>query len=270
MKAAKSAFIIIIFLYMLITFVQSAEDARFYYEKAEENFKSGDYTNAAKYYNDARCVEVSLLDAWYGEAFSYFKMGQYEESDEICDQVLRLDLPNPSCLDRFAILAGDSATAFETSKGFSLVNAGDEEIKYVPEGYLKGMNYYDEAIKLNPNSTIAWNRKGVALADLGNYTGSIFCFEDAIKVNSSQAEAYNNMGASFDNLGNHTQAMRCYDNATKLDPLMAEAWYNKAKTMALDLNLISDARDSYKKAIQLNPNLGGEQFMWIYVDIKAK
>jgi tetratricopeptide (TPR) repeat protein len=268
MKAAKSAFIIMVFLYMLTPFVQSAEDARFYYEKAEENFKSGDYTNAAKYYNDARCVEVSLLDAWYGEAFSYFKMGQYEESDEICDQVLRRDLPNPSCLDRFAILAGDSATAFEKSKGFPLVNAGDEEIKYVPEGYLKGMNYYDEAIKLNPNSTNAWNRKGIALAEIGDYTGSIACFDRAIKINSSQAEAWNNKGVSLDYWGKHRESMDCYDEAIKINPLLAEAWYNKAKTLALNITGYVQAKEYYNKSIELAPRFKGELMTWIYVETK--
>ncbi len=266
MNAAKSIFFIIIILYIIIPFALSEGEGRLIYEKAEEKFKSGDYTNATKYYYDARNADVSLLDAWYGEAFSYFKMGRYEECDEICDQALRLDCPNPSYLDRFAILAGDSSTAFEKSKGFPLVNAGDEYIKSIPLGYIKGMNYYDEAIKLNPNSTLAWNQKGLALAELGNYSGSISCFEKMIMINSSQSVAYNNMGASFDNLDNHTQALIFYDEAIKLDPLLAEAWYNKAKTVAQDLNLISAARESYKKAIMLNPGLKGEQLAWLYVD----
>jgi tetratricopeptide (TPR) repeat protein len=132
------------------------------------------------------------------------------------------------------------------------------------EAYIKALRYYDEAIKLNPNSTIAWNRKGIALAELGNYTDSIACFERAILINSSQAEAYNNKGASLDNLGNHTQALKCYDNATKLDPLMAEAWYNMAKTLALDPNSFLEAQECYMKAIELNPDLEGEQLIWIY------
>jgi tetratricopeptide (TPR) repeat protein len=270
MKAAKSIFLIIIFLYIIIPFALSDGEARFLYEKAEEKFKSGDYTNAAKYFYDARCADVSLLDAWYGEAFSYFKMGRYEESDEICDQALRLDCPNPSYLDRFAILAGDSSTAFEKSKGMSLVNSGDEKIDSIPLGYIKGMNYYDKAIKINPNSTIAWNQKGLALAELGNYSGSISCFKKMIMINSSQAVAYNNMGASFDNMDNHTQALICYDKAIKLDPLLAEAWYNRAKTLALDLNLIYAARESYKKAIFIDPSLPKEQLIWVYVNIDNK
>jgi tetratricopeptide (TPR) repeat protein len=267
---SRMTVIILLVLYIFMPMVQSEENAGNYINLADEKFKSGDYKEAAELYNIARSENDSLLNAWYGEGMSYYKMAKYKESDEICDQVLGDTVNNPSDLEEFEVLAGDCAIAYEKEEGLSLVNAGDEVGKPVPKGYAEGIKFYDNATKLNPNSTIAWNRKGIALAELGNYTGSILCFEKMIVINSSQAEAYSNMGASLDNLDNHTQALRCYDNATKLDPLLAEAWYNKAKTLALDLNLISDARDSYKKAIVLNPDLKGEQLTWLYVDIRAK
>ncbi|OPY55255.1 MAG: Photosystem I assembly protein Ycf3 [Methanosaeta sp. PtaU1.Bin112] len=167
-------------------------------------------------------------------------------------------------------MAGDSATDYERKYGEPLVNAGEDNGRQIPEGYIKGLKYYDDAIRFNPNNTAAWNNKGIALAELGNYTGSIFCFENAIKINSSLAVAYSNEGASLDNMGNHSRALECYENATDLDPLLAEAWYNMAKTLALDLTQISEAKDDYKKAIEINPGLKGESLTWLYAYIKDK
>lgn len=270
MKMPKAIFIALIFLFVFLPLAEPKEDAKNLYEKGQDKLRSADYKGAAASFEDARSIDETFLDAWYGEGLSYYKMGQYEKSNELCDQILRDPPIEADCLDKFAVLAGDSATAYERVNGEPLVNAGEENGRTIPEGYVKGIKYYDEAVKINPNSTVAWNNKGIALAELGNYTGSIFCFEKAIKINSSLAVAYSNKGASLDNMGNHTQALECYENATRLDPLLAEAWYNKAKTLALDLNQISVARECYKKATGLNTGLKGEQLAWLYVDIKAK
>jgi len=268
MNMLKKSIISIILLCIIIPFVQPQNDAKYYYEKGQEKFASGDFKEAADQYMNARSMDDSLVDAWYGEARSYFKLGQYDKSYGISDQVLNDPSFDASDLERFGVLAGDSSIENEKIKGVPLVAAGSESGKPIPIGYLVGLRYYDNATKLNPNSTKAWNNKGIALADLGNYTGSINCFERAIEINSSLAEAYNNKGASLDNLGSHSEALKCYDNATKLDPLLAEAWYNRAKTLAMDMNSFSQAKESYKKATELNPGLKGEQLAWIYARLQ--
>jgi len=270
MKMPAAIFIVLICSLIFIQFAEPKDDAKVLYKKGESEFKSADYKGAAESFRDARSIDETLLDAWYGEGLSYYKMGQYKESNELCDIILREPISDAKGRDRFSKLAGDSATDYERKYGEPLVNAGEENGRQIPEGYIKGLKYYDEAIKFNPNNTAVWNNKGIALAELGNYTGSIFCFENAIKINSSLAVAYSNKGASLDNMGNHTQALECYDNATVLDPLLAEAWYNKAKTLALDLNRLSDARKCYNNATNLSAGLKGEQLAWIYVDIESE
>lgn len=270
MKIPKAIFIALIFSFIFIQFAEPKDDAKVLYKKGESELKSGDYKGAAESFRNARSIDETLLDAWYGEGLSYYKMGQYKQSNELCDLILREYISKTNGLDRFSKLAGDSATDYERVNGEPLVNAGDENSKHIPEGYIKGLKYYDEAIKFNPNNTAAWNNKGIALAELGNYTGSIFCFEKAISINSSLAAAYCNEGASLDNMGNHTQALGFYDNATVLDPLLAEAWYNKAKTLALDLNQLSDAKECYNKAAKIKASLKGEQLAWLYVDIESR
>jgi tetratricopeptide (TPR) repeat protein len=270
MKMPKAIFVALIFLLVFIQFAEPKDDAKILYEKGEGKLKSADYKGAAESFREARSIDETLLDAWYGEGLSYYKMGQYKESNELCDQILRDSTSEANSLDRFAKLAGDSATDYERKYGEPLVNAGEENGRQIPEGYIEGLKYYDEAIKLNPNNTAAWNNKGIALAELRNYTGSIFCFKRAIETNSSLALAYSNEGASLDNMGNHTQALECYDNAIVLDPLLAEAWYNKAKTLALDLNQLSDAMKCFSNATKLNSGLKGEQLAWLYVDIESE
>lgn len=251
---------------MFVSLVDSQDYAKIIYENAQRKFELKSYEEAAELYKEARSINETISDAWYGEALSYLKMGKYNDCRELCDQILNEGLLPSSDLDRFALLAGDSAFAYERSSGVTLVNS-DNDDGSLPEGYIRIIAYYDEAINLDPNNSAAWNKKGIALADLGNYTGSIESFNRAIEINSTQAAFYNNKGASLDNQGNHAEAMECYGNATRLDPLLAEAWYNMAKTQWLDLNLFSLARENYNKSVELKPNLRGEQLVWLYIDI---
>jgi tetratricopeptide (TPR) repeat protein len=87
---------------------------------------------------------------------------------------------------------------------------------YVQGNYSEAIKAYDEAIRLNPNLTEAWNNKGNALYAQGNYSDAIKCYEEAIRLDPNHAEAWNNKGIILEVLGNSIAADEAFAKAKEL------------------------------------------------------
>ncbi len=78
------------------------------------------------------------------------------------------------------------------------------------------LDYYDQAIKIDPNYADAWNNKGIALRNLGKYDEAIECYDRAIKIEPNYADAWNNKGVSLRKIGQQKDADRCFTKAREL------------------------------------------------------
>jgi len=78
------------------------------------------------------------------------------------------------------------------------------------------LDYYDQAIKIDPNYAYAWNNKGIALSNLGKYDEAIECHDRAIKIDPNYADAWNNKGVSLRKIGQQKDADRCFTKAREL------------------------------------------------------
>ena len=56
--------------------------------------------------------------------------------------------------------------------------------------YTEAIPYFDKALAINPNYTLALNNKGVALYGLGIYNESIAYFDKALSVNPGYTTGY--------------------------------------------------------------------------------
>lgn len=54
----------------------------------------------------------------------------------------------------------------------------------------------------------------------------------ALEIDPNDADAWNNKGNALYNLGNYNEAIECYDRALKIDPKNADARYNKGSALA--------------------------------------
>ena len=259
-----SAFILwVCFIYICLPVCLSSDGAPVtsILKEAQEKFKKESYQESLSLFDNAKKIDPTQIDAWYGVAESNYHLEKYKECDEICDQTLR-DKPfeDTGDLDRFAELAAECTVAYKEQTGKDLVNVlkpGE-----VSDAYQQAREYYYLAITLNNSSTSAWNSLGMLESRLFNYTGSISCFNEALKINSSLAEVWSNKGASLASLGRFNESLECLDGATELDPDLAEAWYNKAKT----LGKLKD--EALAKGKTLNPDLVTPmQFSWFWNEI---
>jgi tetratricopeptide (TPR) repeat protein len=109
------------------------------------------------------------------------------------------------------------------------------------------LNYYDQAIKIDPNYAAAWYNKGWALSNLGKHKEALECYD---KIDANNAYAWNNKGVALNNLRRYKDAIVCYDRAIKIDPNDANAWYVKGLA-AKKLGKQCDAARCFTKAKEL-------------------
>jgi tetratricopeptide (TPR) repeat protein len=87
---------------------------------------------------------------------------------------------------------------------------------------------YNEAIKIDPNSELAYNNRGLANYYKGSYDRAIADFNEALRLKSDYAEAYNNRGRAYYAKNDYDKAFADYTQAITLNSQFPFAYNNRA------------------------------------------
>ena len=109
---------------------------------------------------------------------------------------------------------------------------------------------YDRAIHLKPDFAEAFNNRGNAKADSGEYAAAIADYDKAIHLKPDLAKAFNNRGASQAALKHYGAAIADCDTAIRLDPDLVTAFNNRGNAKA-DSGEYAAAVADFDKAINL-------------------
>ncbi len=101
----------------------------------------------------------------------------------------------------------------------------------VSDNHKEKLDYYDKAIKANPDFSDAYINRGLVKNELGDYEGSISDYNKAIELDSKCSLAYNNRGYSKYKKGDYEGALADYNKAILLNPKLNIAIDNKAKLL---------------------------------------
>ncbi len=95
--------------------------------------------------------------------------------------------------------------------------------------YDRAIQDYDTAIRLDPNGPTAYNNRGVAYDGKGQYDRAIHDYDAAIRLDPSDPTAYNNRGGAHAETGSIDRAIQDYDQAIRFDPGYALAYTNRGR-----------------------------------------
>jgi tetratricopeptide (TPR) repeat protein len=104
------------------------------------------------------------------------------------------------------------------------------------------------------NLAIAYNERGIAYDNKGQYDRGIADFDQAIKLDPNYAKAYFNRGTTYRKTGHLDRAIADYNQAIKLNPKDAVAYAGRGlayEHKGEKKRAIAD----YRKAIELFPGL---------------
>ncbi|OGV45601.1 MAG: hypothetical protein A2017_12370 [Lentisphaerae bacterium GWF2_44_16] len=129
---------------------------------------------------------------------------------------------------------------------------------------------YQEAVQGCSETIESGSFKGIELGDiyldrgysrnrLGNHGAAIADFERTIQLNPKSASAFNGRGWAYMKSGKYPEAMADFETAIKLFPSYSMAFNNRGCTFE-DLGRRDLARESYRKAVELNNNRQAKAF----------
>jgi len=98
---------------------------------------------------------------------------------------------------------------------------------YNKKEYDKAIADYDEVIKINPNSEIAFLNRGLAWVANKEYNKAIADFDKVIEINPHSARAYFNRASVLRVLNDYDKAIVDYDRAIEIDSEYADAYYSR-------------------------------------------
>jgi tetratricopeptide (TPR) repeat protein len=120
------------------------------------------------------------------------------------------------------------------------VGSGPYGVAITPNGTkVYATNYNDKTVHLksdeantnlvpidtinSPNSSKAWNNKGVALGKSGKFDEAIKAYDKAIEINPQISETWNNKGIDLSLSGKSDEAIKAYDQAIEINPNNSDA-----------------------------------------------
>lgn len=132
-------------------------------------------------------------------------------------------------------------------------SSGLDDKAFFDETLDDAIGYFDKAIKISPNYTKAYKRRGLAKYFRNDLKGALADYNMVIKLDPKDAEAYMERANTKVDLDDNTGAMADYNMAIKLDPEYEEAYFYRG----LFKHILEDARGAitdYNMAIKLKPD----------------
>ena len=169
-------------------------------------------------------------------------------------------------LKELAMLGITAGSLFCDFAGFVQQNARNAEYRnwVTDNDFISGLIYqesgdnesaiefYDKAIKANPQDASSYNNRGNAKRHLGDHKGAIADYDRTIEIDPQDADAYNNRGIVKRKLGDSKGAIADYGRAIEINPQFVVAYNNRGIAKGLSGDHEGAIID-FDKAIDINP-----------------
>ena len=257
------------------------------YWRGLELYKLEDYEGAVRNFDEAIKLipDNPLYYSNLGNA--YFQMGEKQKGIENYDKAIKLD--------------PGSAEKYYSWRGFQLYSQEDNEetiaeINRDPakfnciQGYTlfhmgkkkEGIEYYNKAIKLDPESAhLYYSSRGDLLYRQQDYKAALADYNQAIKLKPDNALYYSNRGDLFYSQKDYEKALADYDRAIEtieLNPHNVSSYsnsgyyhnlaqyYSKRGNVYLDIEKYQKAIDNFTKAINSSSHSsrGNRRYRHVY------
>ena len=119
--------------------------------------------------------------------------------------------------------------------------------------YDKAKVFYEAALKIDPNDSVAWSHIGNMYAFEGKQEEAMKAFNRALEIDPRNAEAWNNKGAVYQSLKMYEDALISFDKAIRHEPASFDAHMNKARLLA-KLGHSNEAVPEYQAALAIRPD----------------
>ncbi|NOH03700.1 MAG: tetratricopeptide repeat protein [Chloroflexi bacterium] len=164
-----------------------------------------------------------------------YKKGDYQLAIDLFEEVL-LENNEPTFVQPFDLYMA-LGNAYQKNK--------------IPK---KSIEYFSQAIEIDPNYSFAYNNRGLGYQDLAQYDQAIEDYNNAIKLNPNFPAAYNNRGNAYLFTDEYELAIQDYDISISLNSDFTSAYtYNNRGSAYVFLGQFNLAVQDFNRAIEIYP-----------------
>jgi tetratricopeptide (TPR) repeat protein len=194
----------------------------------------------------------------------YYFVKQYENAFAKINQALKM---NESLAKAYFLKGSIYKEIGDTVKAVSsLITAIEQDnqnygaflelgIIYASQGNPLALEYYNNALRIKPNSTEALYAKAKLLQDINKLDEAVLVYKFIVKQDSSHVASLYNLGAIEFANNNINQAMDYFTQAIQFNPTYAEAYFARGACYQ-ELKDKNNAYSDYNMCLQLKPNYG--------------
>ncbi|MCP4336651.1 MAG: tetratricopeptide repeat protein [Mycoplasma sp.] len=197
---------------------------------------------------------------------------------EIIENIKKyLELKNKTHKSVYPDLKGEYLNAVSSSSSSFVIEA------LISKDPKKQISYYNKAIEIDPNYTVAYINRGIVYDRLGKNEDAMSDYNKAIEINPNLAIAYLSRGVSYmrlykldNNIKYLKDAMSDYNKAIEINPNLAIAYINRGYAY-IRLKKYEDAMSDLNKVIDLIDNVNNNLLKYakkmiknLIINIKTK
>jgi tetratricopeptide (TPR) repeat protein len=182
------------------------------YEEAFLSFRRFSCKNSDDPEDDRASVEsLQTAQSWFqwGKFLTCNGSDHYREAVPVLKQAIALGLHEETCLSMCA---------------YALLRS---------EQFPESIQYYRQALDLNPENAGNWHNLSLAQECLGNYEDAIASCDRALTIKPDDPQTLTHLGDLLRQVGRFQEAMTACDRALELKPNYTDAFYTKAVIFAL-------------------------------------
>lgn len=196
-------------------------------------------------------------------ATDLFQAGNYQQSGQLCTQILQSEPNNGDALHLLACIYwmhGRRQEGLQLMERAAAVKPRDADVLSNLGGFYRELGQNEAAIKqlkralsIDRNCFLARHNLGAALAQSGNLPEALDSYERALKLRPDIPAIYVNVAGVLNALGKYDDALTALSKAVALDPANADAYAN----IGIIHHWTGDmdkALTAFTTSINLNPN----------------
>jgi len=118
--------------------------------------------------------------------------------------------------------------------------------------HARAIEFYNQAIILDPGLANAYNNRGLSLREIGEYAQAIDSFKKSIEIDPNNPDSHYYLGRTLNKYGDAKEAAEHLKKTIQLNPQHVEAYYSLGDTLNR-LHQHDEAIGYLKHALLLNP-----------------
>ncbi|MDH7508779.1 MAG: tetratricopeptide repeat protein [Methanomassiliicoccales archaeon] len=132
----------------------------------------------------------------------------------------------------------------------AVLGAAEEAMRQ--KNYEKALVHIEEALRLKPDHFVAWQKKAIALAEIGRNEKAVEACRKAIELKPDDAYSWYLLGVFLGRLSDFKGELAAYDNALRLSPAMRPVLLNKGAAL-YQLGMFDEALKVYELMLKSYP-----------------